>query len=164
MIDIGTTSMRGILYEKDGKRLAMHREENHLIFMGDSRIEENPDDWYENTVKIIRSIVMQSGQNDFEAIAVTAQRSSMIPVDENGRPLCAAIMWQDTRNRDICNALSKYNDMLYQKTGAEVSTVFSGSKMTWIRRYMPEVYTHTYKFLNIPEYVVSRMRDRKSVV
>lgn len=157
VIDIGTTSICGILYEKDGKRLAMHREENHLIFMGDSRIEENPDDWYENTVKIIRSIVMQSGQNDFEAIAVTAQRSSMIPVDINGRPLSAAIMWQDTRNRDICNALSKYNDMLYQKTGAEVSTVFSGSKMTWIRRYMPEVYAHTYKFLNIPEYVVSRM-------
>ena len=104
VLDIGTTSMRGILHEKDGSRLAMHRCENHLIFMGDSLIEENPDDWYENTVTIIRNIVTESGQNNFEAIAVTAQRSSMIPVDQDGSPLSAAIMWQDTRNRGICSA------------------------------------------------------------
>ena len=157
VLDIGTTSMRGILYEKDGSRLAMHRCENHLIFMGDSLIEENPDDWYENTVTIIRNIVTESGQNNFEAIAVTAQRSSMIPVDSDGSPLSAAIMWQDTRNRGICKELSRYNHALFQKTGAEVSTVFSGSKMTWIRRNLPEIYAHTHKFLNIPEYVVSRM-------
>lgn len=154
VIDIGTTSMRGILYDHEGRVLAMHRSENHLIFLGDSLIEENPTDWYDNTVEIIQNIISQSGETDFEAIAVTAQRSSMIPVDQNGHPLSAAIMWQDTRNRQICRHLSQYNPMLYEKTGAEVSTVFSGSKMTWIRRNMPEVYEHTHKFLNIPEYVV----------
>ena len=157
VLDIGTTSMRGILYDEYGTQLALSRRENHLILMGDSLIEENPDDWYHNSVSIIREICQAVSADTFDMIAVTSQRSSIIPVDREGMPLSAAIMWQDTRNRQICRQLEQYNPQLYEKTGAEVSTVFSGSKMTWIRQNLPEIYPSVYKFLNIPEYVVSRM-------
>lgn len=149
--------MRGILYDEKGSQLALARRENHLIFMGDSLIEENPTDWYDNTIEIIREIISVTGDPGFDAVAITSQRSSIIPVDQSGSPLSAAIMWQDTRNRAICKKLEEYNPMLYERTGAQVSTVFSGSKMTWIRQNEPEIYQHTYKFLNIPEYIVHKM-------
>lgn len=153
VLDIGTTSMRGILYETDGTPIALSRRKNHLIHMGNSLIEENPEDWAENTLEIIREIAAQYDPRTIGAVAITSQRSSVIPVDENGKPLLAAIMWQDTRNKEICEQLSEHNEELFELTGAEVSTVFSGSKMTWIRRHQPDVYRHVYKFLNIPEYV-----------
>lgn len=152
VLDIGTTSMRGILYEKDGRKLAVSRKKNHLIFLGDSLIEEDPDEFTGNAADIICDL-LADGEADVEAVAVTSQRSSIIPVDRNGKPLLSAIMWQDTRNREICDELSAYNHELFQMTGAEVSTVFSGSKMTWVRRYQKEIYEKVYKFLNIPEYV-----------
>ncbi|MDO5108771.1 MAG: FGGY-family carbohydrate kinase [Erysipelotrichaceae bacterium] len=157
ILDIGTTSMRGILYDENGTQLALTRKENHLVFMGDTLIEENPRDFYDNTVAIIRAVTDQTGLSRFDAIGITSQRSSIIPVDRQGNPLSAAIMWQDTRNREICRKLEAYNPMLYERTGAQVSTVFSGSKMTWIRHNQPEIYKDTYKFLNIPEYVVMCM-------
>ncbi len=157
ILDIGTTSMRGILYDENGTQLALSRRDNHLIFMGDTLIEENPREFYDNTVAIIREITDTSGISSFNAIGITSQRSSIIPVDHEGNPLSATIMWQDTRNREICRKLEECNPMLYERTGAQVSTVFSGSKMTWIRKNQPEIYKDTYKFLNIPEYVVHCM-------
>ena len=153
VLDIGTTSMRGILYEEDGTPLYLARRENHLIFLGDALIEEDPSDFSGNAESIIREIADHCDAQRIEAVAMTSQRSSIIPVDEKGHPLLPAIMWQDTRNRDICRELSVHNRELFQLTGAEVSTVFSGSKMTWIRRHQPEIYRKVHKFLNIPEYV-----------
>ena len=40
VLDIGTTSMRGILYEKNGEKIALSRRDNHLVFLGDSLIED----------------------------------------------------------------------------------------------------------------------------
>ena len=40
-----------------------------------------------------------------DAIAITSQRSSVIPVDREFKPLCPAIMWQDKRTGDICDSL-----------------------------------------------------------
>ncbi len=153
VLDIGTTSMRGILYEKDGTKLASARRDNHLIFMGQSLIEEDPTDWADNTIAIIWEICAKTDRHQIEAVAITSQRSSIIPVDRQGHPLLAAIMWQDTRNRSICKELEIYNERLFEITGAEVSTVFSGSKMTWVRRNQPAIYEKVYKFLNIPEYI-----------
>ncbi len=160
VLDIGTTSMRGILYEKNGNKLAVSQKKNHLVFLGDALIEEDPSDWTNNTYAILQEIGKQYPLKDIEAIALTAQRSSVIPVDEAGIPLLPAIMWQDTRNREICDELSVHNEELFQKTGAFVSTVFSGSKMTWIRRNQKEIYKKVYKFLNIPEYICYQMTGR----
>ena len=157
VLDIGTTSMRGILYEKDGTPLYLARRESRLIFLGDALIEEDPSDFSTNAESIIREITENCDAQSIEAIAMTSQRSSIIPVDHEGHPLHPAIMWQDTRNRAICRELSKHNRHLFQLTGAEVSTVFSGSKMTWIRREQPKIYENVYKFLNIPEYVCFTM-------
>ena len=153
VLDIGTTSMRGILYEKNGNKIALSRRENHLVFLGDSLIEEDPQEFADNTLAIIHELLRDYPSDHIEAVAITSQRSSIIPVDVSGHPLLPTIMWQDTRNRSICNELSVYNARLFQLTGAEVSTVFSGSKMTWVRRNQPEIYRRVHKFLNIPEYV-----------
>ena len=160
VLDIGTTSMRGILYEKNGEKIALSRRDNHLVFLGDSLIEEDPQEFADNTLSIIQELLQTYPADLVEAVAVTSQRSSIIPVDISGHPLLPTIMWQDTRNRSICNELSVYNARLFQLTGAEVSTVFSGSKMTWIRRNQPEIYQRVHKFLNIPEYVCFGMTGR----
>ena len=116
--------MRGILYEKNGDKVALSRRENHLVFLGDSLIEEDPQEFADNTLAIIHELLQKYPASEIEAVAITSQRSSIIPVDGSGHPLLPTIMWQDTRNRSICNELSVYNARLFQLTGAEVSTVF----------------------------------------
>jgi sugar (pentulose or hexulose) kinase len=62
-------------------------------------------------------------------------------------------MWQDTRNREICDRLKKWNDLSFVRTGSRINSVFSGSKMTWVRSSRPDIYDKVHKFVNIPEYI-----------
>ena len=155
VLDVGTTSMRGILYGAQGEKLSVAQFPNHVKFLADGVVEESPADWENNTEAIIRAILADPSvdQAAVEAVAITSQRSSIIPVDRDGRPLMDTIMWQDVRNRDICRRIEHQNPHTFARTGSRVNTVFSGSKMTWVREERPEIYGQVFKFVNIPEYI-----------
>ena len=58
---------------------------------------------------IIREITAETEEKGWrvDAIAITSQRSSVIPVDREFKPLCPAVMWQDKRTGDICDSLKR---------------------------------------------------------
>ena len=159
IIDIGTSSMRGILFTERGERLAADQVPYEPVKYLDGRIEQSPSDWTDSLEGIV-SFVAKKAENQgisIDAVAVTAQRSAIIPVDRSGQPLMDTIMWQDRRNAEICRELEVCNDLIFERSGARVNTVFSGSRMGWILRNRPDVCERLYKFLNIPEYVMHHM-------
>lgn len=162
IIDIGTSSIRGILYDKAGHILASAQRKYNLIRNPRGWVEQPVGLWEKYTAEICRKIKDIADQKNrvVEAIAITAQRSSVIPIDINGNPLMNTIMWQDTRNSHICSRLEKYNEMIKEKTGAGLNIVFSGSRMTWIKDNCPDIYKKVYKFLNIPEFIMYKMTGR----
>ena len=157
IIDVGTTSMRGILYAPDGSVLGAKRMPNHEVFGDDGWAWEPVSDWDDNLREIFRSIIRECGAVSIGAVAITSQRSSIIPVDQDGNALMDTIMWQDTRNASICNKLAEKNREIFPLTGSRVNTVYSGSKMTWVRLFCPDIYEQVYRFVNIPEYMILRM-------
>ena len=157
IIDVGTTSMRGVLYAQDGAVLGMKRTPNHEEFHENGWATEPVSDWDNNLQEIFSAITDQFGGDSFEAVAITSQRSSIIPVDQDGNALMDTIMWQDTRNAAICRELAQKNAQIFPVTGSRVNTVYSGSKMTWVKKYAPEAYEKVHKFVNIPEYMIHRM-------
>lgn len=159
VIDIGTSSMRGILFAEDGTKLAAHQVKYQPTKYPDGRIEQKPEDWTESLLKIAAGTAKEAEEQKVrvDALAVTAQRSAIIPVDREGRPLMDTIMWQDRRNADICKELEPYNELIFKKSGAAINTVFSGSRMAWIDRNCPQIRDRVSKYVNIPEYVMHYM-------
>lgn len=64
-----------------------------------------------------------------------------------------AIMWLDKRNAEICGELAPMESEIFRVTGARLNTVFSGAKMTWLRRNEPELYRKSYKLMTIADYL-----------
>ena len=159
VVDIGTSSMRGILFTQQGERLAAEQVKYEPIKYPDGRIEQSPESWTGSLETIAAIVAKKAREKHFsiDAVAVTSQRSAIIPVDASGQPLMDTIMWQDRRNAGICRELEPYNDLIFEKSGAKINTVFSGSRMTWIKRNRPDVCRKLYKFVNIPEYVMHYM-------
>ncbi|MDR2798584.1 MAG: hypothetical protein LBB80_09580 [Treponema sp.] len=151
VIDIGTSSMRGILFSDTGEKLFSTQVQYQARYISKEEIEQNVCDWQNAVTSIVKNIVETSKSVD--AIAVSAQRSSIIAVDKDGSPLIPAIMWQDRRAADICRELEAHNRTIFERSGAKVNLVFSGCKMAWIKRNKPEIYNKVYKFVNIPEYI-----------
>lgn len=151
--------MRGILFDSKGEKLSTHQIFYQTVPYPDGRVEQDPADWTRSLEKICSTVSKEAIEKHMpiQAVAVTSQRSSIVPIDREGKPLTHTIMWQDRRNAEICQELESCNDFIFQKSGAAVNTVFSGSRMTWVRRNLPEVYKNVYKFVNIPEYVMHHM-------
>ena len=159
VIDIGTSSMRGILFDSRGKRLGEKQVKYQPDKYPDGRIEQDPGNWT-NSLETIASAVAEEAKQkgiSIDAVAVTAQRSAILPVDKQGKPLMNTIMWQDRRNKEICAELEPYNELVFQKSGAKINTVFSGSRMAWILRNRPDLQGKIHKLVNIPEYVMHHM-------
>jgi glycerol kinase len=59
----------------------------------------------------------------------------------DGEPLCNAIVWQDTRTKDLCDALAADGGAgpLPRQGRLPLATYFSGPKMRWMLEHVPAV-------------------------
>lgn len=162
VIDVGTSSMRGILFDHQGNHLTEKQKFYQPVYLEHSWVEQDPADWEQALYGILKETIEEAENigEVVEAISITSQRSSVIPVDREMRPLSRAIMWQDKRTSEICQSLEVWNDKVFALCGSRVNPVFSGSKMTWIRENRPDIYENTYKFMVIPDYLIYLMTGK----
>lgn len=120
-------------------------------------VEQDPLDWL-NAVKALCKAA--AAEMPVDAIGLTSQRSSVIPADENGIPLTKAIMWQDTRNKMLCEGLRDKENRVRHVCGNGINTVYSGGKMAWLRQSDPDVYHHAAHLFVIPDYLLYHMTGR----
>jgi len=155
-VDIGTTSMRAILFDADGRSVHVDQRENAPEFFSDGRVEQDPAAWGAILRAGLKSCAEAAACRALDpvCVAVTAQRSSVIPVDQTGTPLHPAIMWQDRRTAGLAAAMDDLNPLVYRKTGLKISPVFSALKMTWLRRHRPDIWQRTHKLLGIQDWAL----------
>ncbi len=161
-VDIGTSSTRAILYDTDGHVRHMDQRDNPPVFYDDGRVEQDPASWQVVVPAVLSACAAVAASSALEpcCVAVTAQRSSVMPVDRAGRPLHPAIMWQDRRSAALAQAMDSCNPMVYGKTGLKISPVFSAIKMTWLRRNRPDIWGKTHKVAGIQDWVLHLLTGR----
>jgi glycerol kinase len=162
IFDVGTSSMRGILYDEAGRAVYKAQQKYSPLFMKNHWVEQNPATWRNALVAIAREITAKAREEQLSlaALALTSQRSSVIAMDRYGEPLGNAIMWQDKRTCGICQKLKANMNEIYLLTGLKIDPVFAAPKMAWIRRNAPEIFRRTAKFITIHDYLLFLLTGR----
>jgi xylulokinase len=77
------------------------------------------------------------------------------PVDEQGNPLCNAIIWSDQRSDRQRHRLSKEigDDVAYRVTGTVFIANYLAAKILWLIDHYPDIYKRTHKFLQPKDYI-----------
>ena len=158
IIDVGTSSLKAMLYDQAGRLLHRASQEYHSQFFGNHYVEQDPLTWKGALLSTLKESgkFMQTGGLGLAAIAVTSQRASVIPVGADGEPLHPAIMWQDKRSRPQCAQLLqrlKLEDM-YRRTGLRLDPYFSAPKMMWLQQERPELSAKACKLVGVQDYVI----------
>ena len=161
-VDIGTSSSRATLYDACGHAVHLAQRENLPVFFDDGRVEQDPLLWQQVVSSTLQSCAQAASAKGLEplCIAITASRSSVIPVDDQGTPLHPAIMWQDRRSADMAQAMSDSNAWVYGKTGLKISPVFSAIKMRWLRQHRADIWSKTHKLLGIQDWATHLLTGR----
>jgi xylulokinase/glycerol kinase len=157
-IDVGTMSLQASVYNEAGEELFASSYSYSAIYLPEGHVEQEPSDWekaLKHTLGEVGNFVSEN-EVDIQAFSVTSQRASVIPVDEEGRPLHNTVTWQDKRSADIVEDLLEEISMeeIYQKTGLRANPYFSLPKMIWFKRENPLIYNRTHKLLGVQDYVI----------
>jgi glycerol kinase len=144
-LDEGTTSARGALYDREGRRIGMSSEPITCVYPHPGWVEQDAEDIWRAQ---IHSAVRTLDQNDVSAsniaaLGITNQRETTVVWDRlSGRPLAPAIVWQCRRTADYCAQLSAtHGPRITALTGLVVDAYFSASKIRWILQHFPDART-----------------------
>ena len=142
-IDLGTTSNRFILFDKQGNIFASAQKEHKQIFPRPGWVEHDPMEIWENTCSVITQVLDKTGisAESIDSIGITNQReTSIVWNQKTGKPYYNAIVWQCTRTDDICKNLAAETGQAFftEKTGLPAATYFSGPKLKWVLDNIPD--------------------------
>lgn len=159
VFDVGTSSMRGVLLNEQAETLCQFQQKYHPDFHSSIHVTQDPETWKTALYEITKSVNLWCKEHaqEIEMISLTSQRTSVIPVDKEGKPLCDALMWQDKRNAKTCMRLAGYNGEIIRRSGTMVNPVFAGSKMAWLHENEPEIYDRAYKLFVVADYLLYQM-------
>lgn len=141
-IDQGTTSTRFMVFDKQGRVVCSAQKEHQQIYPAPGWVEHNPAEILQRTREVINDALAARGlrANDFAAIGITNQRETTVVWERRtGRPVCNALVWQDTRVADEVALFAKSGgqDRFRTQTGLPLSTYFSALKLRWILQNVP---------------------------
>ncbi len=163
IVDVGTQSLRSIIFDINGKELYCSQEQYSAIY-NDLEVEQDPRTWKTTLVSTLTEVAKYAKENDLkiESISVTSQRASIIPVNEYGKYLYNAITWQDRRAYKICDDILRKKNIkdIYRKTGLRLDSYFSAPKMLWLKRNLTDIYENAHKIIGVQDYVVYQLTKK----
>ncbi len=133
-IDQGTTSTRAIVYGIDGTPIVTAQREFRQIFPRDGWVEHDPEEIWSTTLEVCRE-ALNGRAREVIAIGLTNQRETTVVWDRKTHaPLGHAIVWQDRRTADACEALkvAGKEPLVTERTGLLLDPYFSATKLRWI--------------------------------
>jgi glycerol kinase len=141
-LDQGTTSSRAILFDRQGQVAASAQHEYPQHFPQPGWVEHDPLDIWNSQLACAREVLRDSGVDagQVAAIGIANQRETTVVWDRNtGQPLCHAIVWQDRRTAELCDALraAGHAPLIQRKTGLELDAYFSATKLQWLLTHVP---------------------------
>lgn len=95
-------------------------------------------------------------------VALTTQRSTVINVDAQGRPLRPAIVWLDQRRTTGLKPVGGWWGLAFRAAGMTETVAYlqAEAEANWIRTHQPEIWSRTHKYLFLSGYLTYRMTGR----
>lgn len=136
-LDQGTTSSRAIVFNKKGSIISVAQKEFTQYFPKPGWVEHDPLEIWSTQAGVAAEALAKKGLNveNIAAIGITNQRETVVVWDKHtGKPIYNAIVWQDKRTSDYCDALKKQGKetLVREKTGLVIDSYFSGTKVKWL--------------------------------
>ncbi len=140
-IDQGTTSSRALLFDAEARVAAVAQQEFRQHFPRSGWVEHDPEEIWTGVVATAREAIAKAGgAANIVGIGISNQReTSVIWERASGRPIHNAIVWQDRRTAETCEALraAGHEATVTAKTGLLLDPYFSATKIAWMLDQVP---------------------------
>ena len=142
-LDQGTTSSRAILFDHAGQVAGMAQREFAQHFPQPGWVEHDAEVIWQSQLAVAREVLAAQHvpATEIQAIGIANQRETVVLWDRaTGMALGPAIVWQDRRTADACDALRAdgHAPMIQARTGLVPDAYFSATKLQWLLDHIPD--------------------------
>jgi len=136
-IDQGTTGSTALLVDSAVNVLGSTNVEFPNHYPQPGHVEHDVGEIWVSIREAVLGVLKKTGVNPerIAGIGITNQRETSVFWDrETGEPAHRALVWQDRRTADLCQALKDQGvePMVQKKTGLVLDPYFSGTKARWV--------------------------------
>jgi len=136
-IDAGTTGVRAIAFDHGGSSVTSAYQEFTQHFPRPGWVEHDATEIWSGVQAVLDTVAadLRSRGESVVAIGITDQRETAVVWDRRtGRPLHRAIVWQDRRTAERCDALrdAGHLPLVRETTGLVLDAYFSATKLEWL--------------------------------
>lgn len=164
-LDVGTTSLKGVLFDADGRQLATCLQEYDLAKPAPDIVELDCEVYWDSACKAIHAILRESGSDprQITSVGITSQGETLTVLDSDGKPLRRSIVWLDNRSQQEAEQIGQSFslDEVYRVTGQqEIIATWTATRILWIRKHQPEVFQKAHKYLLVEDYLIYKLTGK----
>jgi sugar (pentulose or hexulose) kinase len=164
-IDNGTQSVRALVFDLRGNLVIKSRVPIEPYYSpAPGLAEQDPEVFWDAVCQACQEIWQRNPEvrERLAGAALTTQRSTVINVDEHGKPLRPAIVWLDQRRTEGLPPVSGWWGLAFRLSGMTQTVAYlqAEAEANWIRTHQPEIWQRTYKYLFLSGYLTYRLTGR----
>ena len=158
-VDLGTSAVKLLLMDGEGKIQKVVSREYPLFFPHPGWSEQNPEDWYQQSMEGIRELIGEADKSQIAGISFGGQMHGLVVLDENDQVIRPAILWNDGRTAKECDYLNYTigKDKLSQYTANIAFTGFTAPKILWMKENEPENFKRIRKIMLPKDYLAYKL-------
>lgn len=156
VIDIGTQSMRGIIFDDKGN-LLVKEQIKYKPYMSKKNgyVEQSAEMYWQNLCQITNAIKQKHPElmDDILAMSVDTFRDTAVLWDKDKNVLRDCILWSDQRSAETKSKLPR--GAIFRLVGMynAVNSIRSKTKTRWIKDNEPEIWAQVDKVTHISGYI-----------
>ena len=158
-IDLGTSAIKLLLMEGNGKICNIVSKEYPLSFPNPGWSEQNPYDWYDQMIAGIKELVNGFDTTKVAGISFGGQMHGLVILDENDNVIRPAILWNDGRTTEETDYLNNVigKDKLSEYTANIAFAGFTAPKILWVKKNEPENFARIKKIMLPKDYLAYKL-------
>lgn len=157
-IDSGTTGIKAVLFDTDGKEIAKKGIPLKGYFPQENQYEEDMLEIWESAVECVREVAAKVDAGDIIGLGITAQGDGLWMVDENGEPVRRGCCFCDGRAAEFVDEWVEDGtcEKLFDACGTWICTGNQNGIVRWMEKYEKESLDKSRWLLHLKDYLFFR--------
>jgi len=158
-VDLGTSAVKLLLMDSEGRIVNIVSREYPLSFPHPGWSEQNPEDWYEQTISGIQELIRDVDKSQVAGISFGGQMHGLVILDAQDQVIRPAILWNDGRTGEETEYLNTVigKEKLSEYTANIAFAGFTAPKLLWVKNKEPENYAKIAKIMLPKDYIAYRL-------
>jgi xylulokinase len=154
-VDLGTSAVKLLLMDEAGTIKKIVSKEYPLYFPHPGWSEQNPEDWFSQSMAGIKELTAECDKNEVAGISFGGQMHGLVALDQEDKVIRPAILWNDGRTGKETDYLNQVigKDKLSEYTANIAFAGFTAPKILWMKNNEPDNYKKICKIMLPKDYL-----------